>query len=148
MTIHVVVRYQMGKKWGKHGCQYLIYAVLGEMPLTEVADRYRWRFGIESSYRLLGQALARTSSRAPALRLLHVGVGMPVVNEWTILKLEYASEGRQGPIGFRIREELLRFEDLLQMLLRAIGYRLGNLASIENRRRLPGRLRRQGIAPA
>ncbi len=145
LTIHVVVRYQMGKKWGKHGCQYLIYAVLGEMPLKEVADRYRGRFGIESSYRILGQALARTSSRSPALRLLQVGVGMLLQNEWVILQLIYASEGRQGPVGFRIREELLRFEDLLQMLLRAVGYRLGNLTQVTNHRRLPDRLRRQGI---
>lgn len=145
LTIHVVVRYQMGRKWDRHGCQYLIYAVLGEMPLKEVADRYRGRFGIESSYRILGQALARTSSRSPALRLLQVGVGMLLQNEWVILKLLYASEGRQGPVGFRIREELLRFEDLLQMLLRAIGYRLGNRCAVENRRRLPARLRRQGL---
>ena len=145
VTIHVVVRYQMGRKWGKHGCQYLIYAVLGEMGLREVADRYRGRFGIESSYRVLGQALARTSSRSPALRLLQVGVGMLLQNEWVLLRLMYASEGRQGPAGFRIREELLRFEDLLQMLLRAIGYRLGTLTEVTNHRRLPARLRRQGI---
>ena len=147
VTIHVVVRYQMGRKWGKHGCQYLIYAVVGEMSLKEVADRYRGRFGIESSYRIMGQALARTSSRSPALRLLQVGVGMLLQNEWVILRLEYASEGRQGPVGFRIREELLRFQDLLQMLFRAVGYRLGNITSIENRRRLPARLLRQGVTP-
>ena len=48
-TVYVVVRYQMGKKWKKHGGQYLIYAVFGEVPLEKVADRYRDRFGIESS---------------------------------------------------------------------------------------------------
>ncbi len=145
LPIHVVVRYQMGKKWNRHGCQYLIYAVLGEMGLEEVADRYRGRFGIESSYRILGQALARTSSRSPALRLLQVGVGMMLQNEWVILRLLYASEGRQGPVGFRINEEMLRFEDLLQMLMRAVGYRLGNLTAVTNHRRLPPRLRRQGL---
>ena len=146
VRIHVVVRYQMGRKWGKHGCQYLIYAVLGDMSLDEVADRYRGRFGIESSYRLLGQALARTSSRSPSQRLLHAGVAMLLQNEWVILRLQYASEGRQGPVGFRIQKELLRFEDLLQMLLRAVGYRLGNVTEITNHRRLPPRLRRQGVA--
>ena len=115
LTIHVVVRYQAGKKWGKHGCQYLIYAALGEFSLKEIAARYRGRFGIESSYRILGQALARTSSRSPALRLLHVGVGMLLQNEWVLLKLLYASEGRQGPGGLTLREELLRFEQLLEL---------------------------------
>jgi putative transposase len=146
LTIHVVVRYQMGRKWNRHGCQYLIYAVIGEFTLQEVAGRYRGRFGIESSYRIMGQALARTSSRSPALRLLQVGVGMMLQNEWTILKLLYASEGRQGPVGFRVHDELLRFGDLLQMLLRAVGYRLGNITNLENRRRFPDRLRREGWA--
>jgi hypothetical protein len=49
---------------------------LGGMGLREVADRYRGRFGIESSYRALGRALSRISSRSPALRLLQVGVGV------------------------------------------------------------------------
>lgn len=144
LTIHVVVRYQKGKKWNRRGCQYWIYAVVGEMPLEEVARRYRGRFGIESSYRVMGQALARTSSRSPSLRLLQVGVAMMLQNEWVVLKLLYASEGRQGRTGFRVRDEWLRFGDLMLMLLRAVGYRLGNLTALENRRRMPGRLRRQG----
>ena len=144
--VHVVVRYQMGRKWKKHGCQYFIYAVFGDLPLKTVADRYRGRFGIESSYRVLGQAMAWTTSRSPALRLLHVAIGMMLQNEWVILKLHYASEGRQGPTGFVVREELLRFGRLLHMLLRAVGYRLGHIDRVENRRPLPKRLRRQGLS--
>jgi putative transposase len=146
LTIHVVVRYQKGKKWNRRGCQYWIYAVVGEMPLEEVAKRYRGRFGIESSYRVMGQALARTSSRSPSLRLLQVGVAMMLQNEWVILKLLYASESRRGPGGFRVRDEWLRFGDLLLMMLRAVGYRLGNRTTLENRRRLPGPLRHHGLA--
>lgn len=146
LRIHVVVRYQKGKKWDRRGCQYWIYAVVGEMPLEEVADRYRSRFGIESSYRILGQALARTSSRSPSLRLLQVGVGMLLQNEWVVLKLCYASESRKGPGGWRVRDEWLRFADLLVMVLRAVGYRLGNLGILENRSSFPVRLRRQGLA--
>ncbi len=144
--VHVVVRYQMGRKWKKHGCQYFIYAVFGDLPLKTVADRYRGRFGIESSHRVLGQAMAWTTSRSPALRLLHVAIGMMLQNEWVILKLHYASEGRQGPTGFVVREELLRFGRLLHMLLRAVGYRLGHIDRVENRRPLPKRLRRQGLS--
>ena len=88
---------------GKHGCQYLIYAVLGAMSLDEVARRYR-ALRDRNVVSILGQALARTSSRSPALRLLQVGVGMLLQNEWTILRLMYASEGRQCPVGFRIRK--------------------------------------------
>ena len=45
-----------------------------------------------------------------------------------------------------MREELLRFGKLLHMLLRAVGYRLGNVDRVENRRPLPVRLRRQGLS--
>ncbi|MGI0088705.1 MAG: transposase [Nitrosotalea sp.] len=145
LTIHVVVRYQKGKKWDRRGCQYWVYAVLGEIPLEEVAKRYRARFGIESSYRLLGQALARTSSRSPSLRLLQAAVGMMLQNEWVVLKIHFAGESRAGRGGWRIREELLRFGDLLAMLVRAVGYRLGNLTHVENRSKFPEGLRRQGL---
>ena len=145
-TVHVVVRYQMGRKWKKHGCQYFIDAVFGDIRLTTVADRYRRRFGIESSYRILGQAMARTTSRSSALRLLHVAIGMMLQNEWVLLKLHYASERRSGPIGFVVREELLRFGRVLEMLLRAVGYRLGHVDRVENRRPWPTRLRRQGLS--
>ncbi len=59
--------------------------------------------------------------RFPALRWLHAAVGMMLQNEWVILKLHYASEGRQGPTGFVVREELLRCGRLLHMLPRAVG---------------------------
>ena len=111
LRCHVVVRYQAGKKWGKHGCQYLIYAALGEFSREEIAALYRGRFDIESSYRILGQALAGTSSRSASLRLLQVGVGILLQNECVVLKFLYASEGRRGPIEFRIRDEWLRFAD-------------------------------------
>ena len=62
----VAVRYAAGRA-GKHERQYLPFAVVGKAKCTQtvrqVADAYRGRFGIESSYRLLHQGLARTSAR-------------------------------------------------------------------------------------
>jgi hypothetical protein len=60
LRVHVVVRYQMGKKSDKHGAQYLIYEVIGHVakdalraiPLRQTHALYRKRFGIETSYRL------------------------------------------------------------------------------------------------
>ncbi|MGI0053680.1 MAG: hypothetical protein ACREC5_03775 [Thermoplasmata archaeon] len=130
----------------RRGGQYFVPAVLGWTALDEVADRYRGCRGIESNHRILGQAMARTSSRSPELRVLQIGVGKMLQDEWVILKLIYASEGREGPVGFVVRQELLRFANLLQMLPRAIGYRLGPITPIENRRPPPARHRRQGFA--
>lgn len=52
----------------------------------ELRERYRKRFGIESSYRQLGQARARTSSRDPRLRLLFVAVSLVLRNVWVWLR--------------------------------------------------------------
>jgi hypothetical protein len=155
LRVHVVVRYQMGKKWNKCGAQYLIYEVIGHVaedalravPLHQTHTLYRKRFGIETSYRLLGQARPITTSRSPAVRLLYVGVALLLQNEWMILKLQYASEGRQGPIGFVVHEERLRFSTLLELLLFAVIHQLGGISEIYRERHFPHRLRAMGITP-
>jgi hypothetical protein len=74
----------------KHGIEYQPFAVLGPVPPTltvrRVAREYRQRFGIESSYRLLHQVRARTTSRAPAWRLLFVSLACLLVNLWVWCK--------------------------------------------------------------
>ncbi len=156
LRVHVVVRYQAGKKWNRHGAQYLIYEVIGhvadgairDVPLHSTHTLYRRRFGIETSYRLLGQARAITSSRSPAIRLLYVGVALLLQDEWVLLKLECASEGRQGPSGFVVHEATLRLATLLDLLRAAVERRLGSLREIERRWKFPHRLRSMGINPS
>lgn len=46
--------------------------------------RYRLRFGIESSYRQLGECLAQTTSRDRVYRLLLVGLSL-LIREWSVL---------------------------------------------------------------
>ena len=153
LRIHVVVRYQAGKQFGKHGCQYLIYAVLGHwalnarhaVPLRKTHELYRRRFGIESSYRIAHLALPRTCARSVAWRLLYLGVALMLENEWTILRLLYTSEGRQGPGGLTLREELLRFEQLLELLFLGVGRVLGTVREVGNRKPPPRRLRGWGM---
>jgi putative transposase len=155
LRVHVIVRYQAGKKWNRRGAQYLIYEVIGQVtddairdvPLHSTHSLYRRRFGIETSYRLLGQARAITTSRSPALRLLYVGVSLLLQNEWVILKLQYASEGRQGPTGVIVHDELLRFATLLEWLAGAVTRRLGSRREIYRPGRFPYRLRAMGITP-
>ncbi len=154
LRIHVVVRYQMGERFGKHGCQYLIYAVLGglsldarhEVPLRKTHELYRRRFGIESSYRIAHQALPRTCARSIPWRLLYLGVALMLENEWVILRLQYTSEGRQGPGGMDLREELLRFEDLLELLFLSISRVLGTIHVVGNPKPPPSRLKRWGMS--
>ena len=55
--------------------------------VRQVADAYRGRFGIESSYRMMHQGRARTSARDPWLRLLLVTIGLLLTNLWVWLKV-------------------------------------------------------------
>jgi putative transposase len=155
LRVHVVVRYQAGKKWNRHGAQYLVYQVIGhvageavrDVPLHSTHALYRRRFGIETSYRLLGEARAITTSRSPAIRLLYVGVALLLQDEWVVLKLQWASEGRQGPSGFVVHEGVLPLTTLLELLRAAIDRRLGALLEIERRWKFPRHLRAVGLNP-
>jgi len=85
-SLWIACRYSKGKN-GKHGLKRLPYAVIGDCrsPILHIAEEYRHRFGIESSYRLMNQARARTSSSDAAFRLLLVGIAFTLVNLWVYL---------------------------------------------------------------
>ena len=83
----IACRYSKGKH-GKHGVVMLPYAVIGDCKseVLEISNEYEHRFGIESSYRLMNQARARTSSSNSSFRLLLVGIAFTLVNIWVYLK--------------------------------------------------------------
>jgi putative transposase len=87
----IACRYAAGRR-GKHGREYLPFAVLGQpgctLPVRQIADDYRARFGIESSYRQAEQVRAPTTSRDPALRLLLVTLSLLLPNLWVWLKAQ------------------------------------------------------------
>jgi hypothetical protein len=71
---------------GPDGRRPLVFACscgFDRVPL--VAVRYWERFGIESSYRQLGECLARTTSADPVYRLLLVGVSLLIRAWWVEL---------------------------------------------------------------
>lgn len=83
----VVCRYRMGRA-GKRGVRYLLFAVLGECRSTplRIAEEYRQRFGIETSYRIMNQARAKTTSRKAGLRLLLTLIAFILTNIWVWFK--------------------------------------------------------------
>jgi putative transposase len=89
---------------GKHGIERLPFAVIGNCrsPILHVADEYTHRFGIESSYRLMNQARAMTSSRDAARRLLLVGIAFALVNLWVYLNWFAVIISRRRGTGFHV----------------------------------------------
>ena len=68
--------------------------------LPRVVLYYRRRFGIETSYRQLGEALARTTTTDPRVRLLLIAVAL-LIRAWWLL-------GDGQPLG-TLRDQLLRW---------------------------------------
>jgi putative transposase len=79
-----------------------------------VEETYRRRFGIESSYRQLRQAKARTATRSALVRLLWVGLALLLRNVWVWVHEEYLARRRRG--GRVPQLERLRFQRLLHWL--------------------------------
>ena len=107
-------------KWKRHGRFAWVYAFWGLRPATTrwVADTYRLRFGIESSYRQMNQARARTCSRCPMLRLLFVALALILRNVWVWYHWEVLYSPRRG--RRRLRLERMRLRTMLGWLIRVI----------------------------
>lgn len=119
--VNVVTRYRRGK-WNRQGIEYLAFAVHGiNIPVTRTHREYRKRFGIESSYKLMNTARARTSSRSPVLRLLYVALGFLLMNLWIYHHWLHVSIKRRG--GRKLVE--WRFKTMLRQVARSIEDTLG-----------------------
>ena len=102
---------------GRHGREALVYAYGGGLVPRSyrwVKETYRSRFAIEATYRQLGQARIRTSTRDPLLRLLYVAVALLLRNVWVWLHWQVLAERRRG--GRRVDTDQLTFRTLLLWL--------------------------------
>lgn len=145
VSVCVHVRNRNGRR-GLRGRECLVYAYWGWRPPGcpgAVSERYRKRFGIESSYRQLGQGRPRTSSRRPEVRLFLVGVGLVLRNVWVWLHHEVLSARRRG--RRRYRWGLLRLKRLLLMLLHAAEKLLGIKDEVPCQRPIPLELAPEGM---
>ena len=102
---------------GRRGRQPLVYAYGGGLvpgSYQWVKETYRTRFAIEATYRQLGQARIRTSTRDPLRRFLYVAVALILRNVWVWLHWQVLAERRRG--GRRVETSRLTFRTLLLWL--------------------------------
>jgi putative transposase len=130
-SVHVV-RIYLKSRYGKHGSKCYGYIVhpLDVVSLRRVFDEYRKRFGIESSYRLMNESRARTSSRDPKRRLLFVAVSFILINTWVYVKWESLSVPVRGRNGRRVIDELLPYMTVLMLVNTAINRIFGAVTRI------------------
>lgn len=85
-----VIKYNRGKRFKHHGAMQLCFITYKvRLGLREIAERYRKRFGIESSYKLNKAIRPRTSSRNPAIRLFLFGASALIQNIWVDVKQQF-----------------------------------------------------------
>jgi hypothetical protein len=116
VSVCVKCRNRRGER-GRHGREALVYAYGGGLrpgSYQWVKETYRSRFAIETTYRQLGQARIRTSTRDPLLRLLYVGLALILRNVWVWLHWQVLAERRRG--GRKVDTNRLTFRTLLLWL--------------------------------
>jgi len=121
VTFSVCVGYRRyrDRKDGKEKRQKLVFAawrVHGSS--TDIRERYRKRFGIETSYRQRRQGRIYTCTRDPHLRLFFVALAFILRNVWVWIHQMRLAEGAGDAIMLHL--ELLRFKRMLDWLVHEI----------------------------
>ena len=131
LTVPVtVVRPSQRQRSGQRRVAWLLYVCLGvtDRPLR-VRNRYRRRFGIESSYRLMEQVRARTTSPSPALRFLLMALALLLVNVWIRLQWVHLRVVGRGPR--RVARWRFRLDRMARFLTRAIERYYGVVTAVD-----------------
>ncbi len=124
----VVAKLVPGKN-KKRRRKWLLFVVIGlDWKPATILRRYRTRFGIEASYRILRRVRVKTSSRNPALRFFLLGFALLLTNIWAFLRWFVARIPGPGP--HRLDPEYFQFQAFVSMLRRAIEQLYGAVMSI------------------
>lgn len=122
VTFSVCVSYRtyFHRKRRQRGQQKLLFAAwrVRGTP-TAIRERYRKRFGIESSFRQLHQARIYTCTPNPHLRFVFIAVALLLRNLWVWIHATRLAKSR-GPT-LVIRLELLRFKQMLDWIAQAVA---------------------------
>ncbi len=85
-----VIKYNRGRRFKHHGAMQLCFITYGiDLSFHRIAEFYRKRFGIESSYKLNKAIRPRTSSRNPAIRMFLFSAALLIQNLWVEIKLVF-----------------------------------------------------------
>jgi Transposase DDE domain len=122
-TVRIAVSY-IAKHGKARKPRVWVYAFWKIRPpsVTWLREKYRKRFGIETSYRQMNQARIRTCTRDPLLRLLFLGVALILRNLWVWFHQVVLSRRICGKLclhleRLRVRAMLLHLQRFIEAVL-------------------------------
>lgn len=116
--------------------KWLLFVLIGlDWRPSTVYRRYRTRFGIETSYRILRRVRVKTTSRNPALRFFLLGFALLLVNIWAFLRWFAARIPGRGP--HRLKPIRFQFQAFICLLRRAIEQTYGVVMALPLPAQLP-----------
>jgi putative transposase len=132
-------RSRSGQRW-KRGRHVRAYAVGGlrSHPLA-IAQIYRRRFGIESSYRQMHQGRARTCCSRAVFRLWLVGIALLLRNLWIWIRFQVTALPRRGRRF--LPKDRFTFQWMLRWIARLANECLGLLSRLRVFYPLPSELK-------
>lgn len=114
-----LVETRVPDKTGRRRRKWLAFVLINlNWTPHQVYQKYRRRFGIECSYRLLRQVKVLTNSRNPALRFFLLALGLVMQKVW--IHLRWLCTRRPGKGRYKLIPTLLRFDRFRKLLIRAI----------------------------
>jgi len=121
VTVSVCVGYRRhrNRKDGKQRRQKLLFAAwrVHGSP-TDIRERYRLRFGIETSFRQMRQARIYTCTRDPHVRLFFLAVALILRNIWVWIHQTRLAEGSGDRLTLHL--ERLRFKRMLDWIVHEV----------------------------
>lgn len=125
----VVVRTAHRRRSGQRVGAWVLYVCLRQSdPPRRIRQRYRRRFGIESSSRLMEQVRARTTSPNAALRFVLMGLALLLINIWIRLHWQFLRLPGRGPR--RVARWAFRLDRMVRFLTRAIERHYGVVTAV------------------
>jgi putative transposase len=119
-----------GRRRQRRKARWLVYVLINvDLRPDQVRQRYRSRFGVETSYRCMRTTHAKTTSRNAALRFFLIALAFILVNIWIALRWRFCQVPRRG--GRQLDEKRFQLKRMVRFLRRAIENTYGTVNVIQ-----------------
>lgn len=119
-----------GRRRQRRKARWLVYVLINvDLRPDQVRQRYRSRFGVETSYRCMRTTHAKTTSRNAALRFFLIALAFILVNVWIALRWRFCQVPRRG--GRQLDKKRFQLKRMIRFLRRAIEDTYGTVNVIQ-----------------